>query len=144
MPRPNQYLLLYVLDLLSVFARKSDINLMTATSSPLSSSFLHVVSNQTSDLAVIFRPGLIAHPAHEMSPKEHSLSQRVLEFLIAQQDWFMLDIPPPPPNEVGANNSPMISGDDTVDPSSDAEMSPAGSRRVSRRRTTIDRGTFNL
>ena len=32
MPRPNQYLLLYVLDLLSVFARKSDKNLMTATS----------------------------------------------------------------------------------------------------------------
>ncbi len=32
MPRANQYLLLYVLDLLSVFARKSDINLMTATS----------------------------------------------------------------------------------------------------------------
>jgi RhoGAP domain len=32
MPRANQYLLLYVLDLLSVFARKSDKNLMTATS----------------------------------------------------------------------------------------------------------------
>ena len=36
MPRPNQYLLLYVLDLLSVFARKSDKNLMTATSMCLS------------------------------------------------------------------------------------------------------------
>lgn len=32
MPRANQYLLLYVLDLLSVFARKSDKNLMTAAS----------------------------------------------------------------------------------------------------------------
>lgn len=32
MPRANQYLLLYVLDLLSVFARKSDKNLMTAQS----------------------------------------------------------------------------------------------------------------
>jgi len=85
MPRANQYLLLYVLDLLSVFARKSDKNLMTA-----------------SNLAVIFRPGLISHPAHEMSPTEHDLSQRVLEFLIAQQDWFMLDIPPPPPNEPGS------------------------------------------
>ncbi|KAF8907295.1 hypothetical protein CPB84DRAFT_1744675 [Gymnopilus junonius] len=80
MPRPNQYLLLYVLDLLSVFARKSDKNLMTAT-----------------NLAVIFRPGLISHPSHEMSPQEHALSQRVLEFLIAQQDWFMLDISPPTP-----------------------------------------------
>ncbi|KAF8150814.1 Rho GTPase activation protein, partial [Crassisporium funariophilum] len=75
LPRANQYLLLYVLDLLSVFARKSDKNLMTAT-----------------NLAVIFRPGLISHPQHEMSPKEHALSQQVLEFLIAQQDWFMLDI----------------------------------------------------
>jgi hypothetical protein len=32
MPRANQYLLLYVLDLLSVFARKSEQNLMNATS----------------------------------------------------------------------------------------------------------------
>ena len=32
LPRANQYLLLYVLDLLSVFARKSEKNLMTATS----------------------------------------------------------------------------------------------------------------
>jgi hypothetical protein len=39
MPRANQYLLLYVLDLLSVFARKSDKNLMTASSA--SSFSLH-------------------------------------------------------------------------------------------------------
>ena len=40
LPRANQYLLLYVLDLLSVFARKSDKNLMTAKSksAPCSSS----------------------------------------------------------------------------------------------------------
>jgi hypothetical protein len=30
-----------------------------------------------------------------MAPEEHKLSQAVLEFLIAQQDWFMLDVPPP-------------------------------------------------
>ena len=35
MPKANQYLLLYVLDLLSVFARKSDKNLMTAASPSL-------------------------------------------------------------------------------------------------------------
>ncbi|KAJ8693076.1 GTPase activating protein (GAP) for Rho1p [Pleurotus ostreatus] len=79
MPRANQYLLLYVLDLLSVFARKSDKNRMTAT-----------------NLAVIFRPGIISHPTHEMLPNEHHLTQKVLEFLIEHQDWFMLDIPPPP------------------------------------------------
>ncbi|KAH8117941.1 Rho GTPase activation protein [Phellopilus nigrolimitatus] len=80
MPRQNQYLLLYVLDLLSVFARKAEKNLMTAT-----------------NLAVIFRPGLINHPQHELAPKEHQLSQEALEFLIEHQDWFMLDVPPPPP-----------------------------------------------
>ncbi|KAF8656225.1 hypothetical protein AX16_002661 [Volvariella volvacea WC 439] len=78
MPRANAYLLLYVLDILSVFARKADKNLMTAT-----------------NLAVIFRPGILSHPSHEMSPAEHAPSQRVLEFLIAHQDWFMNDVPPP-------------------------------------------------
>ena len=48
------------------------------------------------DLAVIFRPGLMSHPTHELSPTEHRLSQEVLEFLIEHQDWFMLDTPPPP------------------------------------------------
>ena len=41
MPRANQYLLLYVLDLLSVFARKSDKNLMTPTSPSLPFLFSH-------------------------------------------------------------------------------------------------------
>ncbi|KAG8822861.1 hypothetical protein FRC17_009450 [Serendipita sp. 399] len=79
LPLANQYLLLYVLDLLTVFAKKSDINKMTST-----------------NLAVIFRPAVLNHPAHEMSPEHHKLSQEVLEFLIEHQDWFMLDIPPPP------------------------------------------------
>ncbi len=41
------------------------------------------------DLAVIFRPGLISHPDHELLPAEHLLSQDVLEFLIALRDWFI-------------------------------------------------------
>ncbi|KAJ7096515.1 Rho GTPase activation protein [Mycena belliarum] len=123
MPRANQYLLLYVLDLLSVFARKSDTNLMTA-----------------SNLAVIFRPGLISHPAHEMSPTEHDLSQKVLEFLIAQQDWFMLDIPPPPRHEPGSPHT----WDEVVD---DDENAPVGGTwsivgvsppSMMRRKTTTD------
>ena len=32
LPAANQFLLLYVLDLLSVFAKKSDVNLMTSAS----------------------------------------------------------------------------------------------------------------
>ena len=48
------------------------------------------------DLSVIFRPAVLNHPSHEMSPELHRLSQEVVEFLIEHQDWFMLDIPPPP------------------------------------------------
>ena len=51
------------------------------------------------DLAVIFRPGILNHPSHEMIPTEHRLNQQVLEFLIAHQDWFMLDVPPPQRND---------------------------------------------
>ncbi|ELU37030.1 rho GTPase-activating protein [Rhizoctonia solani AG-1 IA] len=92
MPRANQYLLLYVLDLLSVFARKSDKNLMTESSTflpPITRSYIHILA----DLAVIFRPGIISLPAHEMKPTEHALSQQVLVFLIQHQDHFMLDPP---------------------------------------------------
>lgn len=155
MPRANQYLLLYVLDLLSVFARKSDKNLMTAASS----SFLLLVSSPCltlppPDLAVIFRPGLISHPNHELSPGEHQLSQKVLEFLIDQQDCFLLDIPPPPRSDPSSSwrppprPAPHPSHDpddpDLVLPSSDDEHPSTGgwklvgkdNRRISRRRTT--------
>ncbi|ETW83336.1 GTPase activating-like protein [Heterobasidion irregulare TC 32-1] len=133
MPRANQYLLLYVLDLLSVFARKCDKNLMTAK-----------------NLAVIFRPGIMSHPSHELSPKEHQLSQEVLEFLIAHQDWFMLDIPPPP-----AKAKTSAAGEEMDDmalvSSSDDDRSTVGGwklvggrseaekRKIARRRTTTER-----
>jgi GTPase-activating protein SAC7 len=94
-PRSNQYLLLYVLDLLSVFARKSDKNLMTASSERPLNMILQCLTPNT-DLAVIFRPGILAHPDHDMVPSENDLSQRVVEFLIDHQDWFMLEVPPPP------------------------------------------------
>ncbi|KAK7690455.1 hypothetical protein QCA50_005553 [Cerrena zonata] len=135
LPRPNQYLLLYVLDLLHVFSRKSDKNLMDAK-----------------NLAVIFRPALLSHPSHELSPKEHQLSQDVLEFLIHHQDWFMLDIPPAPSlghgGPAGAPLSSSMSEAVDIMPSSD-EDSPGGwrlvdkdtlgTRRISRRRTTTER-----
>jgi GTPase-activating protein SAC7 len=62
-----------------------------------------------------------------MSPKEHALSQEVLEFLIAQQDWFMLDIPPPPQSEPGSPD-PMSGWEDDVVmvPSSDDNHSQVG------------------
>ena len=99
MAHANQYLLLYVLDLLSVFSRKSDKNLMTAQSTHaplLIPRHFFTLLTRPVDLAVIFCPGLMSHPDHELAPTEHQLSQDVLEFLIAHQDWFMLDTPPPP------------------------------------------------
>ncbi|KAI6042560.1 Rho GTPase activation protein [Pisolithus marmoratus] len=126
MPRANQYLLLYVLDLLSVFARKSDKNLMTAA-----------------NLAVIFRPGLISHPDHELSPSEHKLSQEVLEFLIAHQDCHTHPWHPPRPSRFSTSPQDDEDPDLVVVPSSDDEPSNADGwrlagqrRRITRRRTT--------
>lgn len=73
LPPLNRQLLLYILDLLSVFASKSDLNRMTSA-----------------NLAAIFQPGLISHPSHDMSPQEYRLSQDVLIFLIENQDNFLI------------------------------------------------------
>lgn len=73
LPPLNRQLLLYILDLLAVFASKSDLNRMTAA-----------------NLAAIFQPGIISHPSHDMSPSEYRLSQDVLIFLIENQDNFLI------------------------------------------------------
>lgn len=83
-----------------------------------------------------------------MSPREHDLSQKVLEFLIAQQDWFMLDIPPPPSHPEAIHLAPInahAEEDLSVHPSSDEgdDTSIAGgwklvgrqTKRITRRRT---------
>ncbi|KAF1831914.1 RhoGAP-domain-containing protein [Decorospora gaudefroyi] len=73
LPSLNRQLLLYILDLLAVFAAKADVNKMT-----------------TSNLAAIFQPGLLSHPQHDMSPADYRLSQDVLIFLIDNQDHFLI------------------------------------------------------
>ena len=73
LPPLNRQLLLYILDLLAVFASKSDINKMT-----------------TANLAAIFQPGILSHPNHDMAPPEYRLSQDVLIFLIENQDHFLI------------------------------------------------------
>ncbi|KAF2667066.1 RhoGAP-domain-containing protein [Microthyrium microscopicum] len=73
LPPLNRQLLLYILDLLAVFASKSDLNKMT-----------------TPNLAAIFQPGILSHPAHDMAPPEYRLSQDVLIFLIENQDHFLI------------------------------------------------------
>ena len=73
LPPLNRQLLLYILDLLAVFASKSDLNKMT-----------------TQNLAAIFQPGILSHPDHDMAPQEYRLSQDVLIFLIDNQDNFLV------------------------------------------------------
>lgn len=76
LPPLNRQLLLYILDLLAVFASKSELNKMT-----------------TPNLAAIFQPGLLSHPQHDMAPQEYRLSQDVLIFLIENQDSFLVGMP---------------------------------------------------
>lgn len=73
LPPLNRQLLLYILDLLAVFASKSDENRMTSQ-----------------NLAAIFQPGMLSHPDHDMAPPEYRLSQNVLVFLIENQDHFLI------------------------------------------------------
>ena len=72
LPPLNRQLLLYILDLLAVFASKADLNRMNSI-----------------NLAAIFQPGMLSHPAHDMIPDEYLLSQNVIVFLIAHQDNFL-------------------------------------------------------
>ena len=73
LPSLNRQLLLYILDLLAVFSSKSDVNRMTSR-----------------NLASIFQPGMLSHPAHDMIPQEYRLSQDVVIFLIDNQDSFLI------------------------------------------------------
>lgn len=73
LPPLNRQLLLYILDLLAVFASKADENRMTS-----------------GNLAAIFQPGMLSHPQHDMAPAEYRLSQDVLIFLIENQDHFLI------------------------------------------------------
>ncbi|KAI2637313.1 hypothetical protein GGS21DRAFT_471592 [Xylaria nigripes] len=73
LPPLNRQLLLYILDLLAVFAAKSDENRMTAQ-----------------NLAAIFQPGMLSHPNHAMAPEEYRLNQCVIIFLIEHQDHFLI------------------------------------------------------
>ncbi|OTA93100.1 hypothetical protein M434DRAFT_62675, partial [Hypoxylon sp. CO27-5] len=73
LPPLNRQLLLYILDLLAVFAAKADENRMTAQ-----------------NLAAIFQPGMLSHPQHAMAPEEYRLNQCVIIFLIENQDHFLI------------------------------------------------------
>ena len=79
-----------------------------------------------------------------MLPREHQLSQNVLEFLIAHQDWFMLDIPPPPQPSISTIH--RLTDDVDIMPSSDDEIgggwklvNRGDSMKIRRRRTMTER-----
>ena len=61
----TKQLTIYLLDLMSLFARQSQFNLMTGR-----------------NLAAIFQPSILSHPQHDMDPREYELSRYVTEFLI--------------------------------------------------------------
>ncbi|CCD22591.1 GTPase-activating protein SAC7 NDAI_0A04340 [Naumovozyma dairenensis CBS 421] len=61
----SKQLTIYLLDLLSLFARQSQFNLMSGR-----------------NLAAIFQPSILSHPRHDMDPKEYELSRLAVEFLI--------------------------------------------------------------
>ena len=63
-----------------------------------------------------------------MSPQEHALSQSVLEFLIAKQDYFMLDIAPPVEGSLGTIWDPRVGGTGFEGKWKEATQSREGSR----------------
>ncbi|KAI8141037.1 Rho GTPase activation protein [Fennellomyces sp. T-0311] len=73
LPMANQYLLLYLLDLLGVFALHTETTLMDVPS-----------------LAVIFTPGILCHPKDKMNPASYKDSQRVIQFLVEHQSQFLM------------------------------------------------------
>ncbi|WFD43576.1 GTPase activating protein (GAP) for Rho1p [Malassezia psittaci] len=81
-PPATQYLLLYILDLLAVFDRASDINKMNAK-----------------NLAIIFQPGMLMHPSIK-SKDDHQAAVNIVEFLIDHQDRFVLALSDRPPADV--------------------------------------------
>lgn len=163
LPPASRYLLLYLLDFLSVFARCSDKNLMTA-----------------SNLAVVFQPGLVssrsggqnallgfpgfvggklppsgsagAVPAAAAAARgggaqeqagEHGRGKEVLEFLIEQQAHFMLGLEPPVDEErqkrkgveaVGAPKAVQsIAAQEILERQAQEKAAAAGSKDLQRR-----------
>jgi len=79
-----------------------------------------------------------------MQPKEHKLSQEVLEFLIAHQDWFMLDVAPPPARNAGLVGSDdeteaMLSSDDEANGGPWKLVPRMEQQRLARRRTITEK-----
>ncbi|ORY02873.1 RhoGAP-domain-containing protein [Basidiobolus meristosporus CBS 931.73] len=75
LPRPNQILLLYLVNLLAYFAERQETTRMNA-----------------GNLATIFQPCVLAHPSHLFRPEEYRYSSLVVEHLIKYSN--RLKVPP--------------------------------------------------
>ncbi len=123
LPPLNRQLLLYILDLLAVFAAKSDHNRMTSQ-----------------NLAAIFQPGMLSHPAHAMAPEEYRLNQCVIIFLIENQDHFLIGMQGTAADEKTVaevqQGTPVVKPPSTPTPRSGIVRSPsiasAGAENVAR------------
>jgi len=73
LPRLNRGLLIYLLDLLAVFAAKSDINRMTARR-----------------LVGAFQPSIVSGPPATMDADAHHVAAGIAEFLIHNQEHFLV------------------------------------------------------
>lgn len=73
LPPLNRHLLLYLLDLLAVFAAKSDTNKMT-----------------TLRLTNSFQPCFLSGTPEQMDADAHELASWIVVFLIDNQDYFLL------------------------------------------------------
>lgn len=71
LPPPNRHLLLYLLDILAVYAYYSDINMMTTTR-----------------LVSVFQPSLLAMPPSQMDAENHYYASQAMVFMIEYQDSF--------------------------------------------------------
>jgi hypothetical protein len=73
LPPLNRQLLLYLLDLLAVFASKSDRNHMTSPR-----------------IVAVFQPAFLSRPPSEMSASDHLLAAETMIFMVKNQDHFMM------------------------------------------------------
>jgi hypothetical protein len=77
LPPLNRQLLLYLLDMLSVVARRADLNKMPSAR-----------------LVSAFHPAVLSRRPQEMDEGEHRLAQDVVIFFVEQQDNFLIGLGP--------------------------------------------------
>ncbi|KAK9712147.1 GTPase activating protein (GAP) for Rho1p [Basidiobolus ranarum] len=90
LPRPNQSLLLYLMNLLAYFAEHQETTLMDAD-----------------NLATIFQPCILAHPSHTLQPMEYRYSSLVVRRLIEHSNQLKV----PPHHDIPLPLQPVIEYD---------------------------------